>query len=354
MPSAASLASQDHVALRPLAAESRTGSREVHATALDCVRLVFIRDGSVILTGDCSDHPVVVGDAVLVAPKALVGYAPEGEATVTTLAIDTDYLIEHLYWQHVGVLADRDAARDLAARLYPDAIQVLRLGERQTERVGPILDQLIVLTEREPSPSRYFRAHALLLGILATIAPRVRNAPVALPPLTSRQRALRVASPRWREHKPVRREIMRTAVLMQNDIARRWSLAELAAHACLLTSQYNRLFKESFGVTPITYLSILRVQEMVRLLRETDLLIGEITDQVGWCHHCGHATLVFRRYMGVTPFRYRHHGPPSAGAEVPGMAVARAVADSLALTTVESSPTPCHGEPRTAAPARSR
>lgn len=294
-------------------------------TAYDCVRLILVRDGSLILLGDCPQQPITIGDAVLVAPNTQFGFKPEGYAAIASLSIDTDYLIEHLYWQHLNLIPDREAARDLATKLYPDPLQVLRLGERQLKRLGPILDELVTLTEGDQSPRKYFRAHALLFTVLAAIAPLIRHESVAVPPLTSRQRAVRLAPPRWREFRPVRREIARTAALMQDDIAKRWSLSELAAHACVSTSQFSRLFKESFGVTPITYLSILRVQEMVRLIRETDLLIGTITDRVGWCHHCGHATLVFRRYMGVTPFEYRHYGPPTATREGPGMGVACAI-----------------------------
>lgn len=35
---------------------------------------------------------------------------------MTTPALDTDYLIEHLFWRCLDVIADRDAARALAAR----------------------------------------------------------------------------------------------------------------------------------------------------------------------------------------------------------------------------------------------
>ncbi|MBK8868653.1 MAG: AraC family transcriptional regulator [Dermatophilaceae bacterium] len=320
---------------RDSSSQQRTGFSTVQAftqdarrlstpTAYDCVRFLAVRDGSMILMGDFPHRPVAVGDVVMIAPNIAIHCEPEGEVTMTTLYVDTDYLIEHLYWQHLELIPDREAARDLAAKLYPDPVQVLRLGERQAERLGPMLDELVTRTGDGQSPQVYFRIHALLFAVLAALAPLIRYAPVAVPPLTSRQRAVRVAPPRWRALRPVRREIARTAALMQDDIAKRWSLSELAAHACVSTSQFSRLFKESFGVTPITYLSILRVQEMARLIRETDLPIGTITDQVGWCHHCGHATLVFRRYMGVTPFKYRHYGPPSASREGPGMGVAHA------------------------------
>lgn len=298
--------------------------RIMAATAYDCVRFMVVRDGSLILTNAGVGGSAAVGDVVLVAPNVEFGYEPEGIVTLTTLVVDTDYLLDQLFWQHLDVLADREAARDLAARLYPEPVQVIRLREPGVERLGPILDELATLAETVPSPSGYFRAHALLFTLLTAIAPLVRHAPVTVPPLTSRQRAVRVAPPRWREFKPVRREIARTAALMQSNLARQWPRHELAAHACLSPSQLNRVFKESLGVTPLVYLSILRVQEMARLIRETDLLIGTITERVGWCHHCGQASRIFRRYMGVTPIEYRRYGPPTAGREGPGVGVAAA------------------------------
>ncbi|EEB0288070.1 helix-turn-helix transcriptional regulator, partial [Salmonella enterica subsp. enterica serovar Typhimurium] len=273
-----------------------TTRRAVPPTGCDCVRLVVVNAGSVLPSGEPKLRPLTVGDIVLIAPVVRFGYLPEGEAVVTTVFIDTDYLIEHLYWQHLELLSDRDAARDLAARLYPEPVQILRLGELESDRLVPTLDGLVALTGDHRASSNYFRIHALLLTLLAAIAPHIHTAPVELPPLTPRQRAARVAGPRWRAFRPVRPEIAHAAALMRRDIARRWPLSELATHACLSTSQLNRVFKASFGVTPLTYLSILRVQEMARLIRETDASIGTITEQVGWHRHCGHATLVFRRY----------------------------------------------------------
>ncbi|MFT3799139.1 helix-turn-helix transcriptional regulator [Microbacterium sp.] len=107
--------------------------------------------------------------------------------------------------------------------------------------------------------------------------------------------------PRWRTFRPTRREAAAIATLLHGNIARRWRVGDLASHVCLSTGQSNRVFVAAFGVTPIVYLAILRVQEMARLIRETDLLITEITERVGWGRHSGYATDVFRRCTGITP-----------------------------------------------------
>ncbi len=310
----------------PIVAHACSACRPEASSAYDCVRVVVIRDGSAFISGDCV-QPVTVGDAVLIASSARFGYEPEGRVSMTTLNLDTDYLIEHLFWQDLDVIPDRDAARDLATKLYPDPVQVLHLGEREVEQLGPILDELVARTGTGQDVTGYFRTHMLLFAVLDAIAPHVRQAPVRMPSLMPRQRAARVALPRWRAFRPIRREAAAIAALLHGDIGRRWRVAELAAHVSLSTGQSNRVFVATFGVSPIVYLSILRVQHMARLIRETDVLITEITERVGWGRHSGYATNVFRRYMGVTPIDYRRQGPPSSSRHGPGVGVARSVLD---------------------------
>lgn len=297
--------------------------RTLTPASFDCVRLVFPRDGSLILDGELTVQPLSVGQVALVAPGALIGYQAEGLVATTTLLIDTDYLIEHLFWQHLTLIPDRDAARELAAKLYPDPVQVLRIGERETEHLGPILDELVTLTETSQSAAGYFRTHALLFAVLEAISPHVHSVPVAVPPLTSHQRVKRVAPPRWHAYRPIRREAALAAALMQSDVAKPWHLAELAAHAHLSVSRFVSVFVDSFGVTPYTYLAILRVQCMAKLVRETDLPVTRLYRQVGWTSR-GHAAALFRSYLGVNPSEYRHYGPPTASYDGPGIGVAQA------------------------------
>lgn len=299
-----------HQRYTPVVTHTCSARRPEAPSAYDCVRVAVIRDGSAFISGECV-QPVTVGDAVLIAPRARFGYEPEGRVSMTTLILDTDYLIEHLFWQHLDVIPDRDAARDLAAQLYPDPVQVLHLGEREVEQLGPILDELVARTATGQDATGYFRTHMLLFALLDAIAPHIRQASICVPVLTPRKRASRVASPRWRAFRPIRREAAAIAALLHGDIARRWRIAELAAHVALSTGQSNRVFVAAFGVSPIVYLSILRVQHMARLIRETDLLITEITERLGWGRHSGYAT----RRVPPLHGRHPHRLPPPRATE---------------------------------------
>ena len=54
----------------------------------------------------------------------------------------------------------------------------------------------------------------------------------------------------------------------------------------------------------MAFLTMLRVEELARLLRGTDLLVEDAIKQVGW-HSMSYAIRVFRAYMGMTPGAYR-------------------------------------------------
>lgn len=91
---------------------------------------------------------------------------------------------------------------------------------------------------------------------------------------------------------------------MRTDLARQWSLPELAKLVHLSSSQLGRVFVDSFGKTPIAYLSMLRAEQMARLLRTENMSVAQAARLVGWTSR-NHAARLFRQAVGVTPSRYR-------------------------------------------------
>lgn len=72
----------------------------------------------------------------------------------------------------------------------------------------------------------------------------------------------------------------------------------------LSEKQLTRVFADTYGKTPLAYLTMLRVEEMARLLRETDLTIEQAGRQVGWRSR-NRASEAFTQATGITPSRYR-------------------------------------------------
>ena len=79
---------------------------------------------------------------------------------------------------------------------------------------------------------------------------------------------------------------------------------DLAAVAQLSASHFTRAFKETFGDTPIGYVS----RQRMRYAQDLMLKSGECLSQIALtCGHCdqSHFTRVFRRKVGMSPRAWR-------------------------------------------------
>ncbi|MCB1204534.1 MAG: AraC family transcriptional regulator [Verrucomicrobiae bacterium] len=81
-------------------------------------------------------------------------------------------------------------------------------------------------------------------------------------------------------------------------------IEELAAMAGFSVYQFEQRVRRLFQMSPLQLLHKLRLDEATRLLRETNLSLGEIALQTGWCDQSAF-TRHFSRYAGIAPGRYR-------------------------------------------------
>ena len=287
---------------QPLLARTRTIHRPVGPVAYDCVKLIVVRDGSAILFSEFGERPITVGNVVLLAANTLCGSEPEGHITVSTIYADADYVLDQLFWQHADVLCDRLDTQALADTIYSEPAQILRLGEERAGMLMPWVDELVALTTDGIARHRFHRAQALWFSIIDQVSPFIRVSPrrIAL-----NQRAhIRPTLPRDRRFAPLRAEARQVEALLRSDVAHGWTLPELADAVHLSPKQLGRVFVEAFGKTPSAYLTMLRVQEMSRQLRDPEVSIAEAGRRVGWQSR-NRATEAFREHAGITPARYR-------------------------------------------------
>lgn len=291
---------------RPFLADTQVLRRPMGPSAYDWVRVLLIRDGSAILIHDSQAEPVAIGNAVLIGPREQCRFEPEEPVTLTTVYLDSDYVADQVFWQHSGFFPDRNAAVAAVEEIYPDPVQVVRLGEHQMKNLAPLLDELVTLSASADSPARFFRIQALVSMLVDALLPQVARRCPPQAPLKSVH--LLPSAPRWRRFRPVRREALAVEALLRSDLAKRWTLATLCEQVHLSSKQLVRIFVDAFGKTPHTYLTMLRVEEMTRLLRETDLPVTRVMRLVGW-NSRGHAAQILQRHVGVTPTDYRRFEP---------------------------------------------
>ncbi len=286
----------------PLFASTETHFENVKPAAFDCLRVIFVREGSAILFRDSEEFPLKIGDVILVCPNVMCGCEPEGDTTVTTVYLDNDYIMDQVFWQYRGFFQHRLDVLGLLSMMDMETAQVLNLGEGVFEKIGPWLNELDQLSTDGNSLVRFYRVQALWSAVVDIINPFMRSrwSQLTLPVDSYGQSAV----PRHRQFLPIREEARGIANLLREDPGHHWTLEGLASHVHLSHTQLIRLFSEAYGKTPLAYLSMVRVEELARLLRETRMPIGEAIKQVGWQSR-GHAARVFREYVGINPAEYR-------------------------------------------------
>ncbi|MDN5276704.1 MAG: two-component system, response regulator YesN [Clostridiales bacterium] len=66
----------------------------------------------------------------------------------------------------------------------------------------------------------------------------------------------------------------------------------------------SHLFKEELNITFLEYLTMVRMEEAKKLLKDTSLSIVAIASQVGY-EDASYFSKVFKKYVGISPAQYR-------------------------------------------------
>lgn len=99
-------------------------------------------------------------------------------------------------------------------------------------------------------------------------------------------------------------DIVRAQYWLQSYQSRNIRIRDLAAYLNLSQRSLNRRFKAATGYTPLAYLQLLRMETARELLRDSNLSIAEIADQVGFVD-ASRFSATFRKVMQQTPLSYR-------------------------------------------------
>ncbi|MFG0334173.1 MAG: helix-turn-helix transcriptional regulator [Maioricimonas sp. JB049] len=103
-------------------------------------------------------------------------------------------------------------------------------------------------------------------------------------------------------------EVSLSVRLMQEDLARRWTVAALAEEVGMSRSTFASLFSEVVGQTPMTVLLEYRMERAGDLLARSRSSIKEIAAEVGYRSPATFST-VFRKWSGLAPSEFRRSGP---------------------------------------------
>ena len=99
-------------------------------------------------------------------------------------------------------------------------------------------------------------------------------------------------------------EMWKIIVFIRENFRRKISNSDLADAAEISVSSLERLFRATFGVTPLMYLRKTRLNAACRNLRKGELSLSEIATFCGFNDQTS-MTRAFRQDLKITPLKYR-------------------------------------------------
>lgn len=100
--------------------------------------------------------------------------------------------------------------------------------------------------------------------------------------------------------------MQRVQTFLQHNLAERFTLSDLANAACMSRFHFARMFRLSFGVSPMEYVMRERVEYAKTLLARREQSVASIAATLGFCDQ-SHFTRSFRRITGWPPCRFVAH-----------------------------------------------
>lgn len=180
-----------------------------------------------------------------------------------------------------------ESTRAISARLLRSLPQLLVL--RQDEWGGELVDVLCAEMQRDDLGQEVFLDRLLDLVVIAAVRDWFARDP-------SR-------APAW--HRAASDPVLGPALrLLEDDVARPWTLASLAAEVGVSRAALARRFSASLGEPAMAYLTTLRLDLAADLLRDPDLTIATVARQVGYGSPFALST-AFKRVRGVSPAQHR-------------------------------------------------
>lgn len=270
----------------PIVARHNPRHGECSAHGHDFMELVLIAGGSGIHESTAGNRRLQRGDVIVLRPGSWHGYHKCNELDIYNLAFGSCILHRELAW------ALEDPALNhllVTGPLTPKNRGVLHL-RLQDDGIPPCerhLEELTDLGMQETPNTDRARRVGLLLLILGDILAGA-HIKVGPDPATT----------------GLHPSVARGMFLMENDLARDWSLVDVATMIGMERSYLIRLFKGGTGMPPMAYLARRRAERAAFLLSHTGAPISEIAQQVGWNDPVYFARR-FKAHFSMTATEYR-------------------------------------------------
>jgi AraC family L-rhamnose operon transcriptional activator RhaR len=256
----------------------------------------------VLVTSGTADHvtihgrqPIAAGDVVIIHPGQWHGYAETRKLWILNCCLSGELFSRELSWVHgdprLAPLFPGPMPRDdRERRAARQGVRVMRFAGAAHERVCGAYAALGALCDDGGAKQRRGELVARILLLLEAIA----------------------------AHGDLARDgggderVAAAMALMAADLARPWSLDELAQRTGASASHLLRLFRRDTGLAPIAWLTRTRSERLAVLLLTTERPVADLGPEVGW-DDPSYCARRFRACFAMAPDAYRRRHPSANG-----------------------------------------
>lgn len=96
------------------------------------------------------------------------------------------------------------------------------------------------------------------------------------------------------------RSIKNALEYIEKNYKKHISLGDISRHVYLSQEYFSRLFKEEVGVNFVNYLTMYRIEKAEYLLKNTDMKITQVADEVGYSN-ASYFSKSYKKYKGISP-----------------------------------------------------
>jgi AraC-like DNA-binding protein len=104
--------------------------------------------------------------------------------------------------------------------------------------------------------------------------------------------------------------ILKAVIYMKENLSEADRLEKLAQKANLSKYHFCRMFKKFVGISPVRFVTILRINKAKELLRNKDLTISIVCEKVGY-NDLSNFERQFKNITGMTPTKFKDSIKPS-------------------------------------------
>jgi len=103
---------------------------------------------------------------------------------------------------------------------------------------------------------------------------------------------------------------LRLEQTLRQNLARQWTVEEMAAFAGMGTTAFTEKVKNYSGFSPLNYLINLRITEAIKLLKRNEVNVTDIALAIGF-YSSQHFSTTFKKLTGYTPSEFRKNNLPT-------------------------------------------